>query len=139
MKILIPVDGSSGSDKAIRFALFLLKGKEAEITLINVQNSYNTLKIKLGSIPEPIEKFQEEDAKEVLDHAREIIAGWPLPVHALVRTGDPGKEICAEAKESGVDMIVMGHRGMGAVESIFIGSVAHHVLHEQTCPVLIVQ
>lgn len=138
MKILIAVDGSAGSDKAVRFAIFLAEGKEADITLLNVQHSFNTLNVKLVFSQEQIKAFQEESAKEVLDQAIELIDGSFRSVHTLFRAGDPGKEICAEAKKSGADLIVMGHRGLGGVKRAIMGSVSTHVLHEAPCPVLIV-
>lgn len=138
VKILIAVDGSVGADKAVRFASFLAEGKETDITLLNVQHSYNTLNVKLVFSPEQIKAFQEESAREVLDHAIELIDGSSMSVHPLFRTGDPGKEICAEAKESGADLIVMGHRGLSGVKRAIMGSVATHVLYEAPCPVLIV-
>jgi len=137
-KILVPVDGSAGSDKAVRFAIFLAEGKNKEIILINVQPSYNTPNIKRFFSQEQIRSFQEELSKEVLDHTLKITDSFSIPVRTIVRTGDPGKEICAEAKESSIDFIVMGYRGLGAVKRAILGSVATHVLHETTCPVMIV-
>jgi len=137
-KILVPVDGSAGSDKAVRFAIFLAEGKNKEIILINVQPSYNTPHIKRFFSKEQIRSLQKELSKEVLDHTLEITNSFSIPVRTIVRIGDPGKEICAEAKESSIDFIVMGYRGLGAVKRAILGSVATHVLHETTCPVMIV-
>jgi len=138
IKILVPVDGSAGSDKAVRFAIFLAEGKNKEIILINVQPSYNTPNIKRFFSQEQIRSFQEELSKEVLDHTLEITNSFSIPVRTVIRIGDPGKEICAEAKENSIDFIVMGYRGLGAVKRAIMGSVATHVLHETTCPVMIV-
>lgn len=137
-KILVPVDGSAGSDKAVRFAISLAEGKNAEIILINVQPSYNTPNIKRFFSQEQILNFQEELSKEVLEHTLEITNSFSIPVRTIVRSGDPGKEICLEAKESSIDFIVMGYRGLGAVKRAILGSVATHVLHETPCPVMIV-
>lgn len=137
-KILIPVDGSAGSDKAVRFAIVLAEGKDTEIILLNVQPSYNTPNIKLFFSQEQIRSFQDESSKEILDHTLEITNIPSTTVRTLVRNGDPGKEICAEAKASFVDYIVMGYRGLGGVKRSIMGSVATHVLHETPCPVVIV-
>jgi len=137
MKILIPVDGSAGSDKAVRFAIFLAEGKEKQITLLNVQPSYNTPNIKIFFNQEQIQAFRDEASKEVFDHTLEITNGLSVTVETVVRTGDPGKEICAQAKD-GTDLIVMGYRGLGGMKRAIMGSVATHVLHETPCPVVIV-
>lgn len=138
MKILIPVDGSAGSDKAVRFAISLTEGKEKEIILLNVQPSYNTPNMKIFFSQAQIQVLQFEASQEVLDHTRKTTDSLSVPVSTLVRTGDPGKEICAEARNSGVDFIVMGYRGLGGVMRAIMGSVATHVLHETPCPVIIV-
>lgn len=138
IKILVPVDGSVGSDRAVRFAIFLAEGKEKEITLLNVQPNYNTPNIKIFFNQKQIQAFQEESANEVFDHTLEITNSMSIPVRKLVRTGDPGREICLEAKATGVDLIVMGYRGLGSVKRAIMGSVATHVLHETPCPVVIV-
>ncbi|EQB21592.1 universal stress family protein [Dehalobacter sp. UNSWDHB] len=137
-KILVPVDGSAGSDKAVRFALTLAEGKDKEIILLNVQPSYNTPNVKRFFTQEQIHSYQEELSKEVFDRTLEITNEFHIPVRTIVRNGDPGKEICEEAKERSVDFIVMGYRGFGAVKRAILGSVATHVLHETHCPVMIV-
>jgi nucleotide-binding universal stress UspA family protein len=122
----------------VRFAIYLAEDKEKEITLLNVQPSYNTPNIKIFFNQEQIQAYREETAKEVFDHTLEIIDGLSMPVRTLVRTGDPGKEICAQAKASAADCIVMSYRGLGGVKRAIMGSVATHVLHETPCPVVIV-
>jgi len=138
MKILIPVDGSAGAEKAVRFAISIAEGKEKEITLLNVQPSYNLPNIKIFFNQEQIKAFQQEGAQEVFARSLEITDSLSTQVSTLLRIGDPGKEICAEAKASGTDLIVMGYRGLGGIKRTIMGSVATHVLHETPCPVLIV-
>ena len=138
MKILIPVDGSAGAEKAVRFAHRLADGKETEITVLNVQPSYNTPNMKILFSREQIEIFQSEAAQEVLDHTQTLADSLEMPIRALVRTGDPGKEICTAARASQTDLIVMGYRGLSGIKRAIMGSVAAHVLHETPCPVVIV-
>lgn len=138
MKILIPVDGSVGAEKALRFAISIAEGKEKEITLLNVQPSYNLPNMKIFFNQEQIKAFQQEGAQEVFARSLEITDSLSTQVSTLLKIGDPGKEICAEAKASGTDLIVMGYRGLGGIKRTIMGSVATHVLHETPCPVLIV-
>lgn len=137
-KVLVPIDGSAGSDKAVRFALNLGEKTNSEIILINVQPSYDTPNVKRFFSREQIRTMQEESSKQILDHTLEITKGSTLPVSTIVRTGIPGEEICAVARESAVDLIVMGYRGLGAIKRVLLGSVATNVLHETPCPVTIV-
>ncbi len=137
-KILVPVDGSGGSDKAVRMAVSLAQEKETEIILLNVQPSYNTPNVKRFFSQEQLQAFREEQSKDVFQHELEITKSYPGTVRTIVRLGDPGQEICEEAKESAADFIVMGYRGLGAVKRAILGSVATQVLHETDCPVMIV-
>ena len=137
-KILIPVDGSPNSDKAIRYALSQVQSKDDLLIFLNVQPNYNTPNIKRFATQEQIKAMQEEASKEILDHSLAVAKDSTATIHTLMRTGDPGKEICKEAQESAVDSIVMGYRGLGAVKRAILGSVATHVLHETPCPVTIV-
>jgi nucleotide-binding universal stress UspA family protein len=138
-KILVPVDGSAGSDKAVRCAISLAaERKDAEIILLNVQPHYNTPNVKHFFSEEQIHAYQEQLSTEALDHSLEITNSYSIPVRTMFRIGDPGEEICEEAKKNAVDFIVMGYRGMGIVKRAILGSVATHVLHQTPCPVMIV-
>lgn len=138
-KILIPIDGSVGSTKALSFAISLNEGNAYELILLNVQPSYkHTPNVKQYFSQEEIQSFQKEMSKEIFDHAQETINESSASVHMVVRIGDPGTEICEEAKVSAVDFIIMGYRGLGPVKRTILGSVATHVLHATPCPVTIV-
>jgi len=54
----------------------------------------------------------------------------------LIRDGNASKEIIAAAKEEKADLIVLGRKGLSAIERLFIGSVANHVLRNSPVPVL---
>ena len=137
-KILVPVDGSPNSDKALSYALAHVNHKDDQLILLNVQPNYNTPYIKRFATQEQIKAMQEETGRQVLDHSLALAKDSPAVIRTLLRTGDPGKEVCKEALESGVDNIIMGYRGLGAVKRAILGSVATHVLHEAPCPVTIV-
>ena len=53
--------------------------------------------------------------------------------------GEPGKQICAKAKEWDADLIVLGRRGRSGLSEILLGSVSNYVIHHAHCSVLIVQ
>ena len=51
--------------------------------------------------------------------------------------GDAGYRLCHIAHDKGVNMIVMGTRGLGTVRRTILGSVSDYVLHHAHCPVII--
>lgn len=138
-KILVPVDGSPNADKAILYALSQAEGKEGtEIIFLNVQPNYNTPYVKRFISSEQIKEMQEEASQEVFSHSLEVAKNSSHSIRTVLRTGDPGREICKFAQESAVDVIVMGYRGLGAVKRAIFGSVSTHVLHEAPCPITVV-
>ena len=50
--------------------------------------------------------------------------------------GGPGRKICEFAQSEDVDLIVMGHRGISALNELLLGSVSNYVLHRAPCSVL---
>jgi len=72
--------------------------------------------------------------------AAQLAQAQGLTVSARYSASGPvAMEIVALAHESGVDQIAMGTRGMGAVGSLFMGSVALGVVHRSQVPVLLVK
>ncbi|MBX0357449.1 universal stress protein [Halobacillus sp. Nhm2S1] len=138
-KILVPVDGSDFSIRALRHAMEIAKAMGAEILLLNVQYNYNTPNINRFVSREEVRKYQQENAKEVIDYALKVVGNSEITVHTKVRIGSPDFEIAKEAKESNAYSIVMGSRGLGAIRSKILGSVSFNVLHEASCPVTMVK
>ena len=60
-------------------------------------------------------------------------------VAAIVREGDPAEQIIATAKAEGADLIVMGGRGVGALEGLLLGSVSNKVCQLAPCACLTVK
>lgn len=74
-------------------------------------------------------------AEQVADEMIEL--GWSAA--ALVRAGDPGREIVATGREWGADLIVTGSRGLGTLRRFVLGSVAHDVLLHARSSVLVMR
>ena len=138
-KILVPIDGSDFSIRALQHAMKIAKAMDAEILLLNVQYNYNSPNINRFVSREEVRKYQQESAKEVIDGALKVVENSEVTVHTKMRIGSPDYEIAKEAKESNVHSIVMGSRGLGAIKSKIVGSVSFNVLHVASCPVTMVK
>lgn len=136
--ILVPTDGSLGSIRALEFAVDLAKKTAGEIILLNVQPNFSTPNAKLLFSKKDVEEYTEAIATEALEKAKGIMEEAGVPYCTKVRVGIPTVEICEEVKESKVNLIVMGYRGLGAIARTVLGSVSYGVLHEKPCPVTIV-
>ncbi|HHY73811.1 MAG TPA: universal stress protein [Bacillus bacterium] len=136
--ILVPVDGSDHSRRALKFAVHIAKGLQAKIIVLNVQISLNTRNVKRFISQEQIREYQEEEAQEAINKVLDIVEGQDIEVVTKFRVGSPDMEICKEAGEEQVTSIVMGTRGLGAFKRNILGSVSYSVLQQAPCPVTVV-
>ncbi|MGD6804273.1 universal stress protein [Rossellomorea vietnamensis] len=139
MKLLVPIDGSDHSKKALNFALTISKDQNAEIVLLNVQPAFNTPNVKRFLSTQQVQEYQEELSTEAFQKTLFNLNNLGgVHITKRVRIGDPSNEICKEAQEIKASVIIMGNRGLGSFKSALIGSVSYSVIHNATCPVTIV-
>lgn len=135
-KILVPVDFSECSKKALEYALPLAEQFGAELTLLYVTPSSPPVP-ELG----PLELVDLEDAVKAL---KELQASASTALHShsvqrLVRTGEPHAEIIRVAAEQGMDLIVLSTHGRTGLSRMLLGSTAEKVVRHARCPVLVVR
>jgi nucleotide-binding universal stress UspA family protein len=136
--ILVPVDGSEHSRKALDFAAELCTGLGAKLSLLNVVQSLphdRTLVLGAAAITVHMtpEELKDVGAK-VLDAAKAQAENDGVQqIETSVVLGDPAHEIVARAKELDAYMVVMGSRGLSDLAGLFMGSVSHKVLHLAPC------
>jgi nucleotide-binding universal stress UspA family protein len=133
--ILVAVDGSAHSARAVQEAVDLARTMDGRLALISVgthpvvyPSPYLTV------VPDA---DLEKAAQAVADDATAEVPDG-VSVATLVRLGRPADEIVKRAREGHHDLIVMGARGRGAATSILLGSVSHAVLNQSPAAVLIV-
>ncbi|MBW4935362.1 universal stress protein [Marinobacter sp. F4206] len=143
-RILVAIDGSKKSLKAMDKAIELQKLTDAEIYLICVYKHHSLFEASL-SIGRPPgmdipDKVLSEYAKEVVDHAKEQAKSrGATKIRAFVKGGRPSKVIIKFAEEKEVDLIVVGTSGTHSdKDGILLGSVSHRVASHAKCPVLVV-
>jgi nucleotide-binding universal stress UspA family protein len=136
--ILVPVDGSEQSLKAIVFAADLARHYNAVIHLLHV--------FKLTIIPEGLGEYVVSDrvqlralGDKIIAEAEEETKGHGIEhIEATVVEGDPAERIISYAKEHDVDIIVIGSRGLGTFKGLLLGSVSNKVTHraDRTCVIV---
>lgn len=140
-KILLAIDGSDASQKAIDWAKNTYdKLPNAEFTILHVhQPYYVTVPEAMAYVPEaaagvvealPTPTIAADAYQQFRDQER---------VSYQSLTGNPAAIICAEAKTGGYDVIVLGSEGHGVVSTVLLGSCSAKVLHHAPCSVLIVR
>lgn len=137
-KILVPIDGSVHSLKAVDFAIYAAQAFGDEIILLNVQPSFNTSNIHRFFNEKNIKEYQEQLANEALDEAIKKVQASGSQYEVKVRAGVPKEEIRQEAEQNNVRLIVMGSRGLGPITKAFLGSVSYAIVHDAPCPITII-
>ncbi len=143
-RILVPFDGSSHAENALKSAISLVNGRESQshLTVLHVQTElkyvmYDTTGIVINY--DDLRRASEEEGKQVLHKATDILRQTTVPFETKMVFGDPAQEIFKAAQGENYDLIVMGSRGLGMMTELAIGSVSHKVIHQTKLPVLIVK
>jgi len=139
-RVLLAVDGSDDSLKAVHHTLALrqdLRDPAAfELHLVNVQRPLSG-DVSTFIASQTLEEYYKERSDETLASARALLDAAKCAYQLHEKLGDPAPTIAALADQLGCNLIVMGTRGMGAVASALIGSVAQGVVSHATVPVLL--
>lgn len=136
-RVILAVDGSTHSDAATRaLAAFPRSGAET-VDVIAVATPSMASDGEVGDIGELLAAHQEI-AAEIAARAVAALTATGLEAEAIVRTGDPGREIVEAARTMSADLVVLGSRGRGGVKGFLLGSVSRRVAATAPCSVLVV-
>ncbi len=139
-KILIPVDGSDASNRAVQHFVSMLRGGETpEVHLLNVQPAVMSGEVHAYQSADEAERSHRRNGEAVLRSARAILDAGAVGCHTAVMLGDAAEMIARYAEENRVDGIFMGTRGMGPLRNIVLGSVASKIIQLATVPVTLVK
>jgi len=138
-KILVPTDGSTEAQAAVRYAVELAQALGAEVTLLNA--------VQLPRLPARILEIADEElrkeffdaGKSILESAQKSFTDAGVPATMELREGRPADVIMLMAVQGKYDLIVMGSRGLDPSESILLGGVSDQVVRHARCPVLVVR
>jgi nucleotide-binding universal stress UspA family protein len=140
LKVLVPIDGSPTSERAVRHVISLMKGLEPmDVHLINVQDTADAPELKRFMKPAEIKRLQMQHGEAALANAKKLLerAGVSYREHVLI--GDAAEQIARFARRGRFDKIIMGTHGRGGLTAMLMGSVATKVLHHATVPVTLVK
>jgi len=144
--ILLPLDGSEHSLKALDLASDLAEKHRAKLLLLHV--------IECRALPASLREFiGMEHLAGPPEWAREQLLGEDIvraahekaqakgvaATETIIEEGDPAKIIVEVAQRENADLIVVGARGLSDLEGLLMGSVAHKVSHLAKCTVVTVK
>jgi len=136
-KILWATDFSDESQDAFVYAEIFAKTFGAEIVGCHVVPGFSPEHYQSAIVViEELKKKEEHMKKIAVERFEAFQKTMAVKFKYLIRDGNASKEIIAAAEEEKADLIVIGKKGLSAIERLFIGSVANHVLRHSPVPVL---
>jgi nucleotide-binding universal stress UspA family protein len=132
--IVLALDGSAPSNKALDYAATIAKESGGRIVAVHVKE------LMAGRAAGPIHVDEDEIQAGIRDQVKALEEDGikaELQVTTTM-TGGPAHVIAEAAEKEGADVIVTGTRGHTALAGVFLGSVAQRLLHLAPCPVLVV-
>ncbi len=135
-EILVPVDGSEGSDRAVAQAITMAEVCDAKLNFLYVAN-INQLAIN-ACLSDAILEAVTKAGNVILDRAMALVPSG-IEKEAFSETGSPAVVILDFASSNDMDLIVMGSRGLGIVKGVLLGSVSQYIVEQAKCPVLVVK
>ena len=142
-KILVPTDFGEAADAALAYARALARNFGASVDVLHVAEDASA-RMFAGevyvAVPPTLQQDIENTARKqleqrLIDNDREPMAMRPI----VMASNAPALTIVNYAKETGIDLIVMGTHGRGPMAHLLMGSVAERVVRLAGCPVLVVR
>jgi nucleotide-binding universal stress UspA family protein len=137
-KILVPVDFSEHSERALVYAKELARAFGARLHLTHVYPPTAYITPQMTPAPVLMPDFREQTQKAFEEYLARARRDYDVPLTGTLAEGTPHVEIVRVAKEIGADLIVMGTHGRSGLEHLLIGSVAERVIRGSDVPVITV-
>ncbi len=137
-KILVAVDGSEPSRKALRMAVDIASKMSASITVIHVVTPPYVPPAPYGTGSQALELSLQQYGEHLARESALEIQKAGVEADFRVELGSPPETINATATVVKADMVVVGCRGLNAIRRVMLGSVSDRLTHISQVPVLVV-
>jgi nucleotide-binding universal stress UspA family protein len=139
-KILVPIDGSENSVRALKHALLLSSKLKSKLTILYVLEVPPFVYVQSQKLVDSVMASLEKQAKDILDMAEKQAKEFDVEYETLLLKGDnPSSVIIDYIKKKDFGIIVIGSRGHGKFKTTLLGSVSNNVLHHSKNPVFIIK
>ena len=134
-RILVPLDGSSSSEKGLNKAIYIAKLTGAEITGLNVIIIYPTL----ASTVVRYKKLITEKSEKMLETIKQACEKQGVKFTGKILYGKPSTKISEYAQKEKFDIIIIGSRGLSGLKRTMLGSISSATVQKSKVSVLIVK
>lgn len=142
-KILIPVDGSATSQKAVAKAFELARKYNSQVVIFHVFiepdiDMYNKFGVVIDPAMSKMKNKVKDNENKMLDSVINSLDSSGISIKKKIVSGVAYEEILKEAEAGNYDLIVIGQRGYSKIKRFFVGSQTVRVISDAPCPVLVV-
>ncbi len=147
-RILVPYDDSKHSKKALAEAIDVAQEAGSEIHIVNVIGLMSSepdivkelVNKKLKKLERDTIKSQKIRTNKILQEKLKACKRYGIQVRCDVLVGKPVDSILKYAKDDGIDLVIIGSKGLGRFDKLrALGSVSRRIAEEAKCPVMIVR
>ena len=135
-KILVALDGSKNSFRALDEAIIVARNGQAIITGVYVTPLSPPAAVEQKAY---IKNYLLKNAHKFMKKAKTHSAQNGILFYEKIIHGDTGPKIVKFSHDRNFDLIVIGSRGMSSVKEMFLGSTSNYILHKSKIPVLIIK
>lgn len=134
-QIVVGVDGSDGSTRALSWAIDEARVRDGEVTALFAWQ------FPLIGVPGAFEREQlEQQARALISqHVASVVEDGAVHVEPVIANGDAGTSLVAACRRTSADLLVLGSHGRNGLGGVLLDSVGQQCLAEAPCPVLIVK
>ncbi len=137
-KVLVPVDFSEHSERALAYATGFARSFGASLHLVHVYPASAFVAPPLLPGPIVVGQFRDQSQKAFDEFLARAKREHDVEIHGSLREGIPYQEILRVVSEVQADLIVMGTHGRTGIEHLLLGSVAERVVRNSDVPVITV-
>lgn len=134
MKILVPIDFSENSKKALDFAVSLAKKKNGSIIILHVIEAIYDFAAQAAVVIEGMHR----DAESYLDELVTLHKKEGVQIKGMIKDGTVSIMTAKTAEEIKADLIVIGTQGLTGIKRTLLGSTSIDVIKASECPVLLI-
>jgi nucleotide-binding universal stress UspA family protein len=137
--ILVPVDGSDNSYRALDAALLLSEKLGSNITVIHVMEQVPITHIGSEKLLSEFLQAYKKESQDILSKCSEIATQKGLTINTLLLEGNPASAILDFSKKEKFDLLIMGRRGLGKFKELILGSISSKIVHHSPSAVLLIR
>ncbi|MFD2114191.1 universal stress protein [Paenibacillus yanchengensis] len=136
-RIMLAVDGSDNSVRAAEHGAYIASmDKNCTVEIVLVAD-FAKAKSEVLHAGDPA--VLQMKRRKLLEPFEQLFADQATSYHTHILHGDPAPTVVDFANKSNVDLVIVGSRGLNALQEMVLGSVSHKVVKRVNCPVLVVK